>query len=323
MAPIDRMAELRRMREENKVEEEEEEEEDEEGEAAGDAGDHEDDEEEEEDEEDEEEDPLFGFKDRVGDLKDKMREIKKCTMQIEEIAETQQGNVEPIVKTANPLAGQVRAGLQKLKRENEELQQKANVDGGSALKIRQNFHRNLTREFFETLHDYNGAQRKHKERFVSKVTRQALIVNPDITEGEVESMIENGKTENMFAESVLDAGKMDAADALQSMQEQYHDLVELQKSIIELHQMFVEVAVLIEAQGEMMDQIEYNVSNSVGYTGEALKAIAKKERNVQRKRKAMACCACCAGTAAAGACTVCAAKGAFALAPLLAICSVM
>jgi len=49
---------------------------------------------------------------------------------------------------------------------------------------------------------------------------------------------------------------MEAADALQSMQEQYHDLVELQKSIIELHQMFVEVAVLIEAQGEMMDQIE-------------------------------------------------------------------
>ena len=37
----------------------------------------------------------------------------------------------------------------------------------------------------------------------------------------------------------------------------------------ELHQLFVDMAVLVESQGELLDQIEYTVAQSVNYTGKA------------------------------------------------------
>jgi t-SNARE complex subunit (syntaxin) len=35
--------------------------------------------------------------------------------------------------------------------------------------------------------------------------------------------------------------------------------VRLEQSIVELHQLFVDMSVLVETQGEMLDQIEYSV----------------------------------------------------------------
>jgi Syntaxin len=49
-----------------------------------------------------------------------------------------------------------------------------------------------------------------------------------------------------------------ATAALIHIKEQHKDILELEKSIIELHQIFVDMAALVDAQGELIDQIEYN-----------------------------------------------------------------
>lgn len=50
-------------------------------------------------------------------------------------------------------------------------------------------------------------------------------------------------------------------------QERHKDITRLETSIAELAQLFTDMAVLVESQGELLDQIEYTVSQSVNYTG--------------------------------------------------------
>ena len=51
----------------------------------------------------------------------------------------------------------------------------------------------------------------------------------------------------------------------------------------------MDMAVLVEAQGEMIDQIEYNVSQSVAYTKDAVINL-RKANSLQKKSRKKICC---------------------------------
>lgn len=49
------------------------------------------------------------------------------------------------------------------------------------------------------------------------------------------------------------------AVVLEEVKDTYHDVRRLEASIIELHKMFMDLALLVDRQGEMLDQIEFQV----------------------------------------------------------------
>lgn len=49
-------------------------------------------------------------------------------------------------------------------------------------------------------------------------------------------------------------------DTLAEINERHEAVKELEKSLMELHQVFLDMAVLVEAQGEMLDNIEQQVT---------------------------------------------------------------
>merc|ERR1739844_245696 len=49
----------------------------------------------------------------------------------------------------------------------------------------------------------------------------------------------------------------------------YQDILALEQSVAELHQMFLDFALLTEQQGELIDQIEFNVKSAVDYVEDA------------------------------------------------------
>lgn len=51
-------------------------------------------------------------------------------------------------------------------------------------------------------------------------------------------------------------------DTLAEIEERGEAVRELEKSLLDLHQIFLDMAVLVEAQGEMLDNIEAQVSHS-------------------------------------------------------------
>ncbi|KAL8445754.1 hypothetical protein Emag_005028 [Eimeria magna] len=57
-------------------------------------------------------------------------------------------------------------------------------------------------------------------------------------------------------------------NATADIQDKYRDIRRLEQSVAELHQMFVELSFLVEAQGEMVEHIQYSVSQAKEYTGD-------------------------------------------------------
>lgn len=52
------------------------------------------------------------------------------------------------------------------------------------------------------------------------------------------------------------------------MADKYQDILTLEASVAELHQMFLDFALLTEQQGELLDQIEYQVKAASDYIDE-------------------------------------------------------
>ena len=75
-----------------------------------------------------------------------------------------------------------------------------------------------------------------------------------------------------------------AKQSLADIEARPADIMKLEKSIRELHDMFMDMAMLVESQGEMIDRIEYKVEQVVDYI-ESAKQDTKKAVKYQSKAR--------------------------------------
>merc|ERR1739838_126790 len=72
--------------------------------------------------------------------------------------------------------------------------------------------------------------------------------------------------------------------SLADIEARHRDIIKLENSIRELHDMFMDMAMLVESQGEMIDRIEYNISQAVDYV-ETARENTKKAFVYQNKAR--------------------------------------
>ncbi len=85
----------------------------------------------------------------------------------------------------------------------------------------------------------------------------------------------------------------DAADVIRNAYEnvssKYQDVLRLEASVAELAQMFQDFALIVEQQGELLDQIEYQVQQASEYIDEGnthMVAAIEIQKSIRRKQ----CC---------------------------------
>jgi len=84
-----------------------------------------------------------------------------------------------------------------------------------------------------------------------------------------------------------------ARQTLADIEARHSDIMKLENSIRELHDMFMDMAMLVENQGEMIDRIEYNVEHAVDYvqtaTQDTKKALKYQSKARRKKIMIMSC----------------------------------
>lgn len=80
---------------------------------------------------------------------------------------------------------------------------------------------------------------------------------------------------------------MDAKRALEDIQSKHRDVVKIEKSILELQQLFMDMAVLVAAQGEVLDQIAVHVDSAVNDTEAGVQSLQKAVKLQKKSRKKM------------------------------------
>lgn len=114
---------------------------------------------------------------------------------------------------------------------------------------------------------YQSAQQKYKTDIKKKVKRQVQIVKPDATEEEIEEVMRSeGGRDALYRERILAGGVNDQVKTTYAkVAGKYQDVLALEQSVAELHQMFLDFALLTEQQGELLDQIEFQVKQAADY----------------------------------------------------------
>ncbi|CAM9598375.1 unnamed protein product, partial [Phaeothamnion confervicola] len=75
----------------------------------------------------------------------------------------------------------------------------------------------------------------------------------------------------------------------QEVKDVYEDVRRLEASILELHKMFMDLALLVEQQGELLDQIEYQVKSAADYVREGNVEIEHAITSAKSIRKRQCC----------------------------------
>jgi t-SNARE complex subunit (syntaxin) len=118
---------------------------------------------------------------------------------------------------------------------------------------------------------YQQAQQNYKTDIKKKVTRQIQIIKPDATDQEVDEIMRSeGGREGLLQQQILSGGVNDQIKTqYRQVAGKYQDVLTLEASVAELHQMFLDFALLTEQQGELLDQIEYQVRTAADYVEDA------------------------------------------------------
>jgi syntaxin 1B/2/3 len=77
-------------------------------------------------------------------------------------------------------------------------------------------------------------------------------------------------------------------DTVQEIQGRYDAAREVERSLLELHQVFLDMAVMVEAQGERMDDIEHHVTSASHYVKDGNREL-KCARQYQRSSRRWLC----------------------------------
>ncbi|CAJ0967251.1 unnamed protein product [Ranitomeya imitator] len=144
-------------------------------------------------------------------------------------------------------------------------------------------HSVLSQQFFEILNQCNMVQTQYRENNVNRIKRQLQITGHSVTDEQFDEMLESGQTD-VFTSNILKDTQV-TKQALNEIEARHEEILKLEKSIVELHEMFMYLAMEVEAQGETINSIEKNILHSTDYVEKAKKQLDQAVDNRQKARK--------------------------------------
>ncbi|XP_039898232.1 syntaxin-11a [Simochromis diagramma] len=183
--------------------------------------------------------------------------------------------------------------LEKMGKLSKELEEDHGVTSALARMVRSQYV-SLTSAFHSAMSEYNEAEMAQRENCKTRIQRQAEIMGKEVTREQIDEMTETGKW-NVFSDNLLLEGRT-ARSALNEIENRHKELLELEGRIRDIHDLFFQMAMLVEQQGCMLDNIEANVGATEDYVAKAstqIKQAVKYKKSNPCKKLFCCCFPCC------------------------------
>ncbi|XP_055628141.1 syntaxin-1A isoform X2 [Toxorhynchites rutilus septentrionalis] len=213
----------------------------------------------------------------VEEVKKKHSAILSAPQSDEKTKQELEDLMADIKKTANRVRGKLKGIEQNI--EQEEQNKQSNAD----LRIRKTQHSTLSRKFVEVMTEYNRTQTDYRERCKGRIQRQLEITGRATTNEELEEMLEQGNSA-VFTQGII-METQQAKQTLADIEARHADIIKLENSIRELHDMFMDMAMLVESQGDLVDRIEYHVEQGGQYVAQGQQQLVEASKYMSKARK--------------------------------------
>ncbi|KAH6776906.1 syntaxin of plants 111 [Perilla frutescens var. hirtella] len=149
----------------------------------------------------------------------------------------------------------------------------------------------LRKKLKELMMDFQGLRQRMMAEYKDTVGRRYFTVTGEFPGDDViEKIISNGDGnggggEEFLSRAIQEHGRGKVVETVVEIQDRHEAAKEIEKSLLELHQIFLDMAVMVEAQGEQMDDIEHHVMSAAQYTYDGTKnlKIAKEHQKGSRR----------------------------------------
>ncbi|XP_044850356.1 syntaxin-2-like [Mauremys mutica] len=128
------------------------------------------------------------------------------------------------------------------------------------VRIQKTQHSVLSWKLVEVMTEYNKIQTQFPERSKGRIQRQLEITGKNTTDEELEEMLESGNP-SIFTCDIISDSQI-TRQALNEIESRHKDIMKLESNMRALHDMFTDMAMFVETQGEMINSIEKNVVNA-------------------------------------------------------------
>ncbi|XP_033467342.1 syntaxin-4 [Epinephelus lanceolatus] len=194
---------------------------------------------------------------------------------------------ESMKKELQTLREEIKTLASQIQRKLKSIEPKKGEDDGKYIPINIRMQRTqhgvLSKEFVELMGHCNTIQAQYRDRNVERIQRQLKITGTNVTDQELDTMLESGQTDVFTQNILIDAQA--TKQALNEIESRHDEILKLEKSIRDLHEMFQYLAMEVEAQGEMVNRIENNIKQSSNYVEKAKENTEKAVTYQQKARK--------------------------------------
>ncbi|MEQ2298381.1 hypothetical protein AMECASPLE_004678 [Ameca splendens] len=235
---------------------------------------------------------------KVQEIHEGLRTLKRMVADLENKQKTVLGVALPeesMKKELQTLRDEIKTLAGQIHKKLKNIEPKKGDDDGKYIPINVRMQRTqhgvLSKEFVELMGHCNTIQAQYRDRNVERIQRQLKITGNNVTDEELDAMLESGQTD-VFTQNILIDAKA-TKQALNEIESRHDEILKLEKSIRDLHDMFQYLAMEVEAQGEMVDRIENNIKQSSNYVEKAkdnLQQAVTSQKKARKKKIWIAIC---------------------------------
>lgn len=129
--------------------------------------------------------------------------------------------------------------------------------GSSADRTRTSVVSGLGKKLKAMMDDFQTLRVRMNEEYKETVGRRYFTITGKKANDElIENLISSGEGENFLQKAIQDQGRGQILDTISEIQERHDAVKEIEKNLIELHQIFLDMAALVEAQGQQLNDRE-------------------------------------------------------------------
>ncbi|KAG6486698.1 syntaxin-132-like [Zingiber officinale] len=185
------------------------------------------------------------------------------------------------------VARSVKSKLEELDRDNLANRKKPGCGKGSSVdRSRTATTVGLKNKLKERMNQFQALRETIQREYREILERRVYTVTGTHTDEEtIDRLIETGNGEQIFAKAIQEQGRGQIIDTLAEIQERHDVVRDIERKLLELQQIFLDMAVLVDAQGEMLDNIESEVGKADDYVTSGVGQLVKAKRLQRNTRK--------------------------------------
>jgi len=231
------------------------------------------------------------------EIKDGLQTIRKNVAAIEKLRDEDKtvvsdkqrkdimDQLDKIMSSTSNVANKINQLLNKIKQENDEFASRGENKGSAKAQMRQNMYSTHARKFHSEMNTFNQASNDFKNALKDRTRRQLAIIDRNLPAEQIEEIVDSGRAEEVI-QGIITA---DLDNVVAEIEERHQGIMKLERQVLEIYELFKDLATLVDLQQETFDVIERRLNNAQAFTAQAVEDLKKGEEYQRKSRKRMCC----------------------------------